>query len=182
MALTLKKKANLPPAVVQAQAQSDDIDFRMVSVEDIEPNEYNPNEMEAEFFEAIVGQIKDEGMNQPVLCRVNPEKPGKFLIVDGEHRWRGAKIAGKKKIAIVVVGYDETEAKVRTLSMNNLRGQNIPIRLARLLVDLNKEYTAAQIRAMTGIGEDAQVSVLELLKVPTFNPSDGVTISAADVC
>lgn len=182
MALNLKPKKLEP--VVQLNANSPDadfVDFRMADVNLIEPNEYNPNDMEAEFFETIVSQVKAEGMNQPVLCRLNPAKPGWFLIVDGEHRWRAARIAGKKQIAIIVVPFDELKAKVRTLSMNNLRGSNIPIRLARLLVDLNKTYTAAEIRAMTGIGEENQVSVLELLNVPMFNPSDGVKLSAADV-
>jgi ParB/RepB/Spo0J family partition protein len=183
MALKLKPKpvAQEFAQVIAQEPDADFVDFRMVDIHLIEANPYNPNDMEAEFFETIVSQVKAEGMNQPVLCRQNPAKPGWFLIVDGEHRWRAAKIAGKKMIAIIVVPFDELTAKVRTLSMNNLRGSNIPIRLARLLVDLNKSYTAAEIRAMTGIGEDNQISVLELLNVPTFNPSDGVKLSAADV-
>ena len=173
MAVTLKKK--------KVEPQDDDVDFRMVDIDDVEPNDYNPNDMEAEFFEAIVEEVKSRGMPQPILCRPNPDKEGKFLIVDGEHRWKGTKIAGRKRIAIVVVPYTATEAKVRTLAMNNLHGENIPIRLARLLIDLNKEYTPAQIRSMTGIGEDYQISVLELLQVPDFHPGDGVHLSAEDV-
>lgn len=193
--LTSKKKTKAaatedeqqkPPLPVQNAVPADVdpadfIDFRLVPIDDIEPNDYNPNDMEAEFFEAIVAQVKEEGMNQPILCRPNPEKEGKWLIVDGEHRWRAAKIAGKKMIAIIVVPFDETRAKVRTLSMNNLRGQNIPIKLARLLVDLHKEYSPQEIRAMTGIGEDTQTSVLALLQVPDFNPSDGIKVSVQDV-
>ena len=34
---------------------------------------------------------------------------------------------------------------------------------------------------MTGIGEDHQTSVLELLQVPDFHPGDGVHFSAQDV-
>lgn len=163
------------------QADPDAIDFRMVGIDDLEKNEYNPNEIEAEFFEAIVDEVKDRGMPQPILCRPKPGEEGKFIIVDGEHRWKASKIAGKQKIAIVVVPYTESEAKVRTLAMNSLRGQNIPIRLARLLVDLHKEYTPAEIRKMTGIGEDDQTSVLDLLKVPDLKLSDGVKLSAQEV-
>jgi ParB/RepB/Spo0J family partition protein len=202
MALTVKKKAPAakapaakkqapakqliaqePDAVVEAAPEGDPdaVDFRLVGVDEITPNDYNPNDMEAEFFEAIVAQVKEEGMNQPVLVRVDPENDGRFLIVDGEHRWRASKIAGKQKVGVIVVPFDEKQAKVRTLSMNNLRGQNIPIKLARLLVDLNKEYSAKEIRAMTGIGEDEQQSVLKLLQVPEFNPSDGIKITANDV-
>lgn len=159
----------------------DDIDFRMVDIDALDKNSYNPNDMEAEFFEAVTGQVKAEGMNQPILVRPDPVATGRFVIVDGEHRWKASKVAGKKRIAVIVVPYDEKTAKVRTLSMNNLRGQNIPIKLARLLVDLHKEFSPADIRKMTGIGEDAQTSVLELLKVPDFKPGDGVKLTANDV-
>jgi|GEM_PF-4523059 len=160
---------------------SDAIDFRLVDIDKVEGNDYNPNDMEAEFFEAIVRQVQDEGMNQPILVRENPDKQGFYLIVDGEHRWKACKIAGKTKIGVIVVPFDETQAKIRTLSMNNLRGQNIPIKLARLLVDIHKTYSPQEIRAMTGIGEEEQTSVLKLLEVPTFNPSDGIKISTTDV-
>lgn len=186
--LTLKKPttnktapAKEEPVQVIAQAPTDEVDFRLVDINRIEANEYNPNDMEAEFFELLVEQVKAEGMNQPILVRLNPEKEGWFLIVDGEHRWRAGKAAGKKMIGVIVVPFDETKSKVRTLSMNNLRGQNIPIKLARLLVDLNQTYSEKEIRQMTGIGEDEQKSVLDLLKVPDFNPSDGIKISAQDV-
>lgn len=187
MALNLKKPKKSNDAVqltaqpAQEVPADESIDFRLVPIDHVEPNNYNPNDMEAEFFEAIVEQVKAEGMNQPILCRENPEKEGYFLIVDGEHRWRASKVAGKKMIPIIVVPFDETSAKVRTLSMNNLRGQNIPIKLARLLVDLHKTYSEAEIRRMTGIGEEEQKSVLALLEVPEFNPSDGIKISSTDV-
>jgi len=175
MSITIKKPA---PAV---EADPDNIDIRMVEIDDIEGNKWNPNSMEAEFFEALTTEVKANGMPQPILVRPHPEKEGKFEIVDGEHRWKSSRIAGKKRIAVVVVPYTETEAKVRTLAMNGLRGQNIPIRLARLLVDLHKEYNPQQVRQMTGIGEEEQTSVLSLLQVPDFKPGDGVKLSAQDV-
>ena len=179
----LKAKAPAPAAKPAAAPEpaGDEIDFRLIGIEQITANVYNPNDMEAEFFEAVVNQVKIDGMNQPILVRPDPVNEGQFIVVDGEHRWRASKVAGKKKIGVVVVPFDETTAKVRTLSMNNLRGQNIQIKLARLLVDLHKSYTAQEIRSMTGIGEDTQTSVLSLLQVPEFNPSDGIKMSAQEV-
>lgn len=151
------------------------IDLRIIAVSDIESNEYNPNLMDAEYFESLTTAIKDEGvMSQPVMVRNKPDHPGKFIIVDGEHRWRGAKLAGLPKIACVVVAYDETMSKVRTLSMNRIRGQDIPIKLAHLIVDLKKTYTDKQIAAMTGVRLDEQTSVLALLEVPDIDFSEGM--------
>ncbi len=156
-------------------------DFRIVDINAVVPNAYNPNDMEAEYFEALVDAVKAEGMNQPVLVREDPANPGQFLIVDGENRYRASKFVGYSKLPVIVVPLTETMAKVRTLSYNQLRGQNIPIKLARLMVDLHKEFSPAEVRRMTGIGEDEQTSVMELLKVPDFNPSDGIKLTAADV-
>lgn len=158
-----------------------DPDFRVVDIADVQPNEYNPNDMEAEYFEALVEAVKQEGMNQPVLVREDPANPGKFLIVDGENRYRASKVVGYKRLPVIVVPLSENMAKVRTLSYNQLRGQNIPIKLARLMVDLYKEFSPVDIRRMTGIGEDEQTNVMELLKVPDFNPSDGIKITTQDV-
>jgi ParB/RepB/Spo0J family partition protein len=174
------KPVKLSKPVIEHQV-GEEIDFRLIGVDDISANDYNPNDMEAEFFEAVVSQVKADGMNQPVLVRPDPTNDGKFIVVDGEHRWRASRIAGKKRIGVVVVPIDETTAKIRTLSMNNLRGQNIQIKLARLLVDLHKTFSAQEIRSMTGIGEEAQTSVLALLQVPEFNPSDGIKLSAQEV-
>lgn len=175
-------KSKKPKAKAEQANHVDSIDFRVVPIADVSPNDYNPNDMETEFFESLVGAIKDEGgMHQPVLVRPDPDNEGKFLIVDGENRFRACTYLGHTDIPVVVVPYDETRARVRTLSFNNLRGQNIPIKLARLLVDLHKEYSAAEVRAMTGIAEDDQLSALDLLNVPTFNPSDGVTLTPANV-
>lgn len=158
------------------------IDFRVVEIDRVRPNEYNPNEMASELFESLANAIRAEGkMNQPLLVREDPETEGDYIIVDGENRWQAGKLAGLKHIGVVVVDYDDNLAKVRTLSFNNLKGQNVPIKLARMLVDLQKEYSDEEIRRMTGIREDDQLSALSLLDVPTFNPSEAVRVTPSDV-
>jgi ParB family chromosome partitioning protein len=97
----------------------------------------------------LVDTIKAEGMNQPVLVR--ERMGGGFEIVDGGHRWKAARMAGLKRIAVVLVKLDNTKAKVRAISFNHMRGQAVPIKLARLIVDLQKEYIDAEIKRMTGI-------------------------------
>lgn len=145
------------------------VDIRAVNVSDISVNAYNPNEMEAEFFEHLVSAVREEGMNQPILVREDPDNPGKFIVIDGEHRFRAAQVVGLPKVAAVVVPFDDTKSKIRTLSMNAIRGQNVPIKLARVIVDLQQTYTDDQIAAMTGIRKDEQEAVLKLLELPDFD-------------
>jgi hypothetical protein len=133
--------------------------------------------MEAETFEAITSIVREEGMNQPIIVREDPDNAGKFLIIDGEHRWRSAQVVGMERVAVVVVPWDETKAKLRTLSFNAMRGQNVPIKLARLIVDLQQSYTDDQISAMTGIRKDEQDAVLKLLELPDFDLDEGADFS-----
>jgi len=60
---TPAKKINVANDELQVTNwDSDAIDFRLVDIDKVEANSWNPNDMEAEFFEAIVKQVQDEGI------------------------------------------------------------------------------------------------------------------------
>lgn len=173
MPVTVKEAA---PEIAEAPPE---IEIQMVEVSDIETNDYNPNAMEKEIFEILVDTVKTEGMLQPILVRPSPHEDGpKFMVVDGEHRYLAAEKAGLKKIAVVVVPYDEDMSKIRTISMNRLRGEYIPLRMAKLIVDLQQEYTEDQIRQMTGLGKEEFMGLQSLLDVPEIDFGDSPAISS----
>ncbi len=99
------------------------IDIRAIRISDMRANAYNPNEMEAEFFEHLVDAVREEGMNQPVLVREDPDHPGKFLVIDGEHRFRAAQVVASRRSRQSVVPFDETKSKIRTLSFNAIKAK-----------------------------------------------------------
>lgn len=157
----------------------DDVELIVCSVDDIESNDYNPNAMEQEQFDVLVAHLQADGkMVQPLLVRPNPNGDGpKYMIVDGEHRWRAAKAAGMSEIMAVVVPYDEDHAKFRTISMNKLRGEYIPLKMAKLIVDLQERYSQDDIRRMTGIKREEFTSLAALLEVPDIDFSSGPSVS-----
>jgi ParB family chromosome partitioning protein len=53
----------------------------------------------AESLSDLVDSIKEQGMLEPLVVA---ETPAGYQIIAGERRWRAAKIAGMKKIAVVV--------------------------------------------------------------------------------
>lgn len=90
----------------EEQIAFEDIDIRLVDVSSIQINDYNPNDMESELFEALVGAVKEEGMNQPILVRVDPnyvndgpdDHSQNFIIVDREPlRGRQDRRAGESR-------------------------------------------------------------------------------------
>ena len=107
------------------------VDVKKVPIEDIKPNDYNPNVMSDAKFEALIYNIEKEGeMLQPILLNKD------LVIIDGEHRWRASKQAGLTEIWAIVVETSEEEAKVKTIGFNNIQGQFDPLKLNELLNQL----------------------------------------------
>lgn len=79
-----------------------------VFVSDIEPN---PDQPRREFDEAALAElaesIKQYGVLQPLL--VLPKGAGSYQIIAGERRWRASKLAGIKKVPVIVRTSEELE-------------------------------------------------------------------------
>lgn len=84
--------------------------------------------MDTEKFQALVTAMREQGyVLQPILVRPHPVLEGRYQIIDGEHRWKAAMENGFQEIPIIVVEEsNERRAKLRTLAMNNIHGENIP--------------------------------------------------------
>ena len=74
---------------------------RMVLCSLISPGRYQPRKrFDDQTMTQMAASIKTHGVMQPVLLTVQPN--GKFELVAGERRWRGAKAAGLDSIPAVV--------------------------------------------------------------------------------
>jgi len=155
------------------------VDIRVLPVTNIKFNDYNPNDMEVEVFNLLVEHVKTGGMHQPILVRKDSE--GGYSVVDGEHRLRASINAGLDEVVVVVVDYDDDMAKFKTISMNEIRGEYIPLKMAKLLVDLSERFDQAHIARMTGLTEDTMRSLSDLLDVPSIDFDSDATITSLDV-
>ena len=151
-----------------------EVSVQLIAISDIDANDYNPNEMEQEVFDTLVEHVKEQGqLVQPVLVRADGDR---FTVVDGEHRLLAAKSAGVESVLSVVVPYSDSDAKFRTISMNQLKGEDIPLKMAKLLADLQKDFSDAEIRRMTGMPDDEMKGLADLMEVPTPDFSQAATI------
>lgn len=107
-----------------------------VSVNDVHPNEWNPNRQSDHDFELLLKSMSEDGFTQPVVC-VRTED-GRIKIVDGEHRWRAAHTLGFDEIPVVITPMTEEQAKIATLRHNRARGSEDIELTAELLRDLEK--------------------------------------------
>lgn len=104
--------------VSEKAKQLDRLEIQYESVDDIKPNEYNPNRQSEEEFELLLRSIEDDGFTQPVIVTND------LTIVDGEHRWRAAMTLGMKKIPVVMVDMSAEQARMSTIRHNRARGSH----------------------------------------------------------
>jgi len=103
----------------------------------IEPNPWNPNEQDPAIFKSLKKSIEDNGFTCPILIR-ELEKD-KYQIIDGEHRYRACKELGYVKIKAENMGIVNDEiAKILTIALNNIKGQDDLIKRAQILKTLNE--------------------------------------------
>lgn len=112
----------------------------------IDCNDYNANEMRPEQYRQLVKDIKDHGMLSAVLVY---ENGGRYVVVDGEHRFLAAKEAGVEEIPVFLLSRRPTraEAMALTLKMNALQGE------------WNREKLRDNVRELKALDEEA-LSVL----------------------
>lgn len=119
-----------------------EIELQWLEPEKLKPNPWNPNRMRPDIAARLSAEIRRKGVLLPLVVR--PDQ-GRFQIIDGEHRWQAAQKIGLARLPCIVVEMDESEARLKTLQLNRLRGEDEPELLARLLRELNVEMSIDQL-------------------------------------
>lgn len=119
---------------------------------DITPDPANPNAVSAELMATLREDILQRGFVQPVLVR--PFEGG-YRVIDGEHRWRILKEAGAETVPCVIDDAGEDNARLRLLTMNRLRGEFVPYKLAQVVGELAQEMPEEELARRLGMdGEE----------------------------
>jgi ParB family transcriptional regulator, chromosome partitioning protein len=81
--------------------------------------------------------LKNEGQQMPVI--LIPQEEGRYMLFDGERRWRSAPLAGWKTIEAVIkpegIGTDKDQLRRQALSTTIHRQDLHPLDLAECLID-----------------------------------------------
>ena len=104
-------------------------DVKWVSVDDVEPNDYNPNSVAGQEMKLLHTSIKHDGYTQPIVTIYDHEKK-KYVIVDGFHRYFTCKNnkdifdATQGRVPIVVIKKDINDRMAATIRHNRARGSH----------------------------------------------------------
>ena len=122
------------------------IEIVYIGIGVLHPNAYNPNKMDDEMLRKEVESIREFGFVDPITVRklylanpdLMPNAPvGGYEIIDGEHRWKAAKIVGLDQVPCIVLDVDDAMAEQLTIVLNDLRGKPNEEKLAALVRDLS---------------------------------------------
>ena len=139
------------------------MEVTLIELNRINPNDYNPNIVPADILAKLRAEIAQKGLTQPITVRI---RDNAYEIVDGYHRWLICRELGLQEIPCIVQDYSDTEAKIKTLQLNYMRGSAVPIKLASLIHDLNREVKLEDLAKRLPYEEVQMMDTLELLKLP----------------
>ena len=94
--------------------------------------------------------------------KLTPEGGIRYRIIDGEHRWRVLGELGAETVPCIVDEADEADADIRMITMNRLRGQFVPVKLAHLLADLAQRIDRKELEKRLSMDPAELKDLLEL--------------------
>lgn len=151
----------------QLLVESADAPAREAGVDEIQPNPRQPRErFDEEGLRELAASITEVGVLQPLIVR--KLGPGRFELIAGERRLRAAKIAGLRKVPVVVRSAGH-QATLEMALIENLQREDIgPLECARAYRRLMDEFGLIQEQVSEKVGKSrsAVANTLRLLRLP----------------
>ncbi len=137
-----------------------------LKISEIEPNKDQPRtEFDQEKLETLSESIKKYGVLQPIV--VKKLDNGFYRIIAGERRWRASKLAGLKKMPVVIRDFDDQETMEIALIENLQREDLNPFEEARGYRELMDLFslTQEQVAQKVGKSRSAVANSIRLLSL-----------------
>lgn len=134
----------------------------------IVPNDNQPrNVFDKELLEELSESIKRDGVIQPIV--VTKIDNDKYMIIEGERRWRASGLAGRHNIPAVVRKADTAKERLELALITNIQREDLnPMELARAYSKLMEEhgYRHEDLGIVVGKSRSAVTNRLRLLRLP----------------
>ena len=114
----------------------------------------DPNQPRIDADDELKSSIEARGVLQAIIVRAHPDEKARYMIVDGERRWRGAKAAGLRVIkAVVSTKHDNPAERLIDQLAANTGKPLTPIEEAMAfakIMAVNPKLTQVQLAAKVG--------------------------------
>ena len=140
-----------------------------LSINDVKRNRLQPRKVfNKESLEELTNSIKENGVIQPIMVRLDKSSAGKFEIIAGERRWLASQNAGLNEIPVVVLNVDD-EKSLEFAIVENVQRQDLnAIEEAQGYQRLIDEFSYNQEKLAKFIGKSRSyiANSLRLLGLP----------------
>ena len=161
----------IPRSSEEAQAKHSGVvtsNFFELGLSEIVPNDNQPRRVfDKELLEELAESIKLKGVIQPII--VTKLDSGKYMIIEGERRWRASGIAGRQSIPVVVRNTDTAKERLELALITNAQREDLnPVELAVAYKKLMDEhsYKHEDLGVIVGKSRSAVTNRLRLLNLP----------------
>lgn len=125
-----------------------------IPMDKIVVNEWNPNVQKDAVFNALVENIREIGMVEPLMV-MPPDENGNYKLISGEHRFEACKVLGFTEIdAYIMDDFDEDMAKFQLVRMNVLRGSLDPVKFTKLFDEMADKYGKELTKQMMALVDE----------------------------
>lgn len=147
----------------QADSSVELIDIDAICASPYQPRKDSFEEVQ---LHEMAQTIKQVGLIHPPLVR--QLGPNQYELIAGERRYRAAKIAGLKKLPVMIQSSDNQKSALSALIENIQRVNLNPIELAAALKNLSESlsYTQEELSQAVGIKRSSLANHLRLLSLP----------------
>ena len=137
-------------------------------IELIKPNRYQPRvHFSGTELEELALSIKEKGILQPLLVR---KDAGGFELIAGERRLRAAKMAGLKRVPVIIREVADAAEMLEMSIIENIQRENLnPVEEAEAYHRLMTEFKLTQEEAAKRVGKSrpAVANLLRLRQLPS---------------
>lgn len=134
-----------------------------VEIMRIEPSKDQPRKtFDKEKLEDLAESIKAHGLIQPIIVR---QEGNTYRIIAGERRWRAARLAGLKKLPVIIRNADDKEIKELALIENLQREDLNPIEEAEAYKQLTAEYKLTQEQLAAIVGKKSRSEIANKMRL-----------------
>ncbi len=140
-----------------------------ININNIVPSPYQPRRVfSTEGLADLVLSIKEKGVLQPLLVRINPKDTTGYELIAGERRFRASKMAGLTEIPAIIKDFSDKDALEVALIENLQREDLNPLEEAEAYKRLLEEfkYTQEELSKVIGKSRSHLSNMMRLIDLP----------------
>jgi len=137
----------------------------MITLDKLHPDPRNANVCEPDILDKLRRHIERSGLCPTLLVRPQPQNPDEYIVVDGHHRLQVISSLGWQEVDCQIKEMTDDEAGLLLLTLNRLRGTDIPRKRAELIESLLPQFSVDDLTVMLPESTGEIEGLLALLKL-----------------